>query len=214
MVDDDARDERLAAWLEPEPLDDVTRRRLVSTAMRRSRDSHALRWIASAAAIVVVLVGVLALVTAQGGKDEHEASAPARTPASVSDNSLPSAQGGVSAVPGAAAPESSSTLAAGAVDLGDFGDLDRAANLARLRSALDESGTDFANSEAKGTSAAAAGALAALPCRNRLPAGTILAVATGMLDGRRAVVVIINQGDGTRAIDAVLTDPCEVRPLS
>jgi hypothetical protein len=214
MVDDDARDERLVAWLEPEPLDDVTRRRLVSTAMRRSRDSHALRWIATAAAIVVVLVGVLALVTAQGGKDEHQASAPVRTPASVSDNSRASSQGGASPVSGAAAPESSSAFAAGAVDLGDFGDLDRAANLARLRRAFEESGSNFANSDAKGTNSATAAESAALPCRDRLPAGTILAVATGMLDGRRAVVVVIDQGDGTRAIDAVLTDPCEVRPLS
>jgi hypothetical protein len=214
MVDDDARDERVAAWLEPEPLDEVTRRRLVSTAMHRSRESHALRWIATAAAIVVVLVGVLALVTAQGGKDEHEASAPVRTPASVDDDLRASGQAGTSAVSGAAAPESSSTVAAGAVDLGDFGDLDRAANLARLRRALDENGSAFANSGAKGTSSDAAGAVAALPCRDRLPAGTILAVATGMLDGRRAVVAIIDQGDGSRAIDAVLTDPCEVRPLS
>ena len=62
----EARDERLAAWLEPEPLDEVTRRRLVSTAMRETRPSHAFRWIATAAAIVVVLAGGLALVTAGG----------------------------------------------------------------------------------------------------------------------------------------------------
>src|SRR5438552_2849615 len=56
MTDDDARDERLGSWLEVEPLDEVTRRRLVSSALDATpepatgdqhdgRSWHALRWI-------------------------------------------------------------------------------------------------------------------------------------------------------------------------
>jgi len=33
---DDQRDERIATWLEPEPLDELTRRRLVAGAMQAS----------------------------------------------------------------------------------------------------------------------------------------------------------------------------------
>ena len=35
---DDQRDERIATWLEPEPLDELTRRRLVTSAMQASAD--------------------------------------------------------------------------------------------------------------------------------------------------------------------------------
>ena len=34
---DDQLDERIAEWLEPEPLDELTRRRLVATAMQTTR---------------------------------------------------------------------------------------------------------------------------------------------------------------------------------
>ena len=127
MVDDDARDERLAAWLESEPLDDVTRRRLVSTAMRETRSSRAVRWIATAAAIVVVLVGGLALLTAQGGNDEREAATPALTPANDR------ATAGTTTPPFAdtAAPEAAGSAAVAPVDVGGFGDLDRARSLIR-----------------------------------------------------------------------------------
>jgi hypothetical protein len=57
-------------------------------------------------------------------------------------------------------------------------------------------------------------ALGALPCRGDLPAGTVTALATGTLDGRRAVVVLTTRPDGSRSIDAVLASPCTVRPLS
>ena len=74
---DDQRDERIATWLEPEPLDELTRRRLVTSAMQASagraepllRRQRAWRWIATAALIVVVLVAALALFTAQSGNE-------------------------------------------------------------------------------------------------------------------------------------------------
>ena len=180
----------------------------------RSTTSRAVRWIATAAAIVVVLVGGLALLTAQGGNDEREAATPALTPANDR------ATAGTTTPPFAdtAAPEAAGSAAVAPVDVGGFGDLDRAANLARLRTALEGSGSAFASGKAASQStsggAAALAALAALPCRDRLPPGTALAIGTGTLNGRAVVVVLTDPGDGTRSIDAVLADPCEVRPLS
>jgi hypothetical protein len=217
MVDPDARDERLAAWLEPEPLDDVTRRRLVSTAMQETKPSNAGRWIATAAAIVVLLVGGLALLTAQGGHDEHQAATPAVTPSNdrAAAGATPSSAAD-SAVPEASGNSSGRAAAAPApTDVGNFGDLDRAANLAHLRSALEGNGSAFASGKAaSGSDTGALTALAALPCRDRLPRGTVLAVGAGTLGGRAAVVVLTDLGGGTRSIDAVLADPCAIRPLS
>lgn len=206
MVDDDARDERLAAWLEPEPLDDVTRRRLVSTAMRQSRDSRSARWIATAAAIVVVLVVGLALITARGGGDEHEAATPVRTPAAAADSAAPKA------------------LAVGP-EVGDFGDLDRPANLTRLRNALateasSSSSESSESSESSGSSAAAPPAAAAGAAADRLSClydvpdgGTVVASGTGTVDARRATVFLTRLPAGSRSYDVLLEDPCEQRHL-
>ena len=213
MADDDARDERLAQWLEPEPLDEITRRRLVSTAMRESggardsRDSRAVRWIASAAAIVVVLVVGLALITAQGGSDDHDAATPVRTPAS-SETGVNAPSGGAAA--DSLSPQAQSRADLTPVDVGDFGDLDRTANRDRLQAALEGDLTAFAAGKAATENLAD---LDALPCRDQLPAGTVVAIGTGTLDGRAAVVVRTELGDGTRAIDVVLTGPCQVRPF-
>jgi hypothetical protein len=214
MADDDARDERLGAWLEVEPLDEVTRRRLVSTALAStstsstavasSRPSHAARWIAVAASIVVVLVAAVALLTAPGGNDEQQASTPARTP------ELEQKSTGAAA-PQAAAPISGYTAS---VDVGDFGDLDVPANLARLRTALEAATATSGSATTPSSSADRFAPLDAFPCRDQLPSGTTTASATGTLDGRRAVVVLTTLPDGNRSIDAVLASPCEVRPLS
>jgi hypothetical protein len=208
---DDPRDERLGAWLEVPPLDDVTRRRLVSTAADASdpgerTPSRAARWIAAAAAIVVVLVLGLALLTAPGGHDEQRASTPAGTPESE-------ARSGVAVAPGAGAADSApaGTPAAAPVEVGDFGDLSVADNLARLRIALQSGSAPL--SSASGT-ARATSELDASPCRGQLPNGTVTALATGTLDGRRALVVLTVRADGSSSIDALLGAPCEVRPLS
>ena len=218
MADDDARDERLGAWLEVEPLDEITRRRLVSTALAStstastgvasSRPYYAARWIAVAASIVVVLVAAVALLTAPGGNDEQRASTPVRSPAAEPKSAGAAAD---SAAPQAAAPASGATAS---VDVGDFGDLDVPANLGLLRTALEAA---TVTSGATTTPSGAAGRYApldALPCRDQLPSGTVTASATGTLDGRRAVVVLTTLPDGNRSIDAVLASPCEVRPLS
>jgi hypothetical protein len=209
---DDERDERIAGWLQPEPLDEVTRRRLVAGAMRasepgpatRASSSHAWRWIAAAAAIVVVLVAGLALLTAPGGNDE---TAFKGVGSSVQGKEAPTER---------ASPDTASTPP---VDVGDFGDLSQVANLRRLRAALENRAAAQAPAAAAGEAfdsgaTSSATTLSALPCRDGLPAGTISAVASGTLEGRTAVVVLTDLGDGERSIDAVLRDPCEVRPLS
>ena len=205
MPDDDARDERIGAWLEVEPLDEVTRRRLVSTALASTgtperRPSYTARWIAVAASIVVVLVAAVALLTAPGGHDEQQASTPVGTPERE--------QKSAGAAADSAAPQAATVAP---VELGDFGDLDVAANLDRLRAALEAGGS---NAGAPSAADSAGRALDDLPCRDDLPAGAVTASATGTLDGRRAVVVLTTRSDGTRSIDAVLAEPCEVRPLS
>jgi hypothetical protein len=209
---DDQRDERIATWLEPEPLDELTRRRLVTSAMQASADApspaasqRAWRWIATAALIVVVLVAALALFTAQSGNE-----------AQLSDAGKALGQSRDRIQP--ASPSIAATRPP--VDVGDFGDLDTPTNLRRLRTALEHARSAAVAPSNGGDADPDAGAettanqLSTLACRDQLPAGTVTAVGSGTLDGRRALVVLTDEGDGARSIDAVLADPCEVRPLS
>ena len=154
--------------------------------------------------IVVVLVGALAVFTAQSGNEARLNDA-ARKPADS----------------GQTQQASPSIAATGSpVSVGDFGDLDTPANLRRLRTALEQQRSVLVAPANGGDADSAAGAetrsnqLSTLTCRDQLPAGTIIVVGSGTLDGRRAVVVLTDRGDGSRSIDAVLTEPCEVRPLS
>jgi hypothetical protein len=208
MADDDRADDfdgRRASRLEVEPLDDVTRRRLVATALRASearpsRPSRAWRWLA-AAAVVLVVAGVgFAVLRSGSGSDDQTAS---RSEA-------------VSLAPEATAA---------ARQVGDYGDLDDAANLAALRAALDDesAGASTAAPRAAGDSAQAAGASpAAGSTATTAPAslcglvdhgGTIVALGTGTIDGRRATVALVEGADGTRTFEAVLESPCEIRAL-
>jgi len=202
--DEDRRDERIAASLRVEPLDDVTRRRLVSRALDESRrPSHALRWIAVAAAIVVVLFGALALLTAPGGNDEQRASTPAR--------GQDRAEAANPALPAPSSPPFAAAAGAAPVDVGDLGDLSRPASLDRLRGAREGTSADAAGSASSSKSTASP---TAPPCRDQLPVGTVTAVGTGTLDGRTAIAVLTVLADGSQSVDAVFTDPCEVRHLS
>jgi hypothetical protein len=214
MPDDrpDERDPEVAARLAVEPLDEVTRRRLVTTALaaadnadahptRRTdtaatdgRRLHAWRWVAAAAAVVIVAVGGLAIVTAEGGHDEQQAATPVQTPERAAD---------------AAGSAGSAALASA----GDFGDLDVAANLAALRAALRASPTKTSTPEQSPSAAAEAAPASRAACAEGLPAGTVLAQGTGTLDGRATTVVLTRLADGSRSFDALLADPCEVRHL-
>jgi hypothetical protein len=197
---DDERNPEVAAWLDVEPLDDVTRRRLVSTALRETdappapgpdRSSRAWRRVAVAAAVVVVLVGGIALLVAQRGGDTT-------TTASRADRTTLSPK-----------------AAGGEVAVGDFGDLDDAANLERLRAALRAEPAPAAGAS---RSESTGSPLAAAPdqdqaCGGLLPDGTVTARATGTLDGRPATVLRVEGADGSGRLVALLADPCETRDL-
>jgi hypothetical protein len=88
-----------------------------------------------------------------------------------------------------------------AVDLGDFGNLNDPSAVARLRAA--------AASPPAGPGPQQRGGVEAIPAEQCDPtAGAVRAVATGTLDGRPVVVLVV--GD---RLTAVATGPCEVRPL-
>jgi hypothetical protein len=205
---DEPRDEQVAQWLAVAALDDVTRRRLVSNALRDAdtnaapapaRPSRAWRWVAAAAVLLVVLVGGLVVLTARGGDD---------TPVASREE--------IRVLP----PEATGSTR----DVGDFGDLDVPANLAALRAAL-------AQSESGSSAPQVAGDASSVPAGERewkiadgqgelrlcgltLPDGaTAVAQGTGTVDGRKATVVLVEAADGTRTVDAVLEAPCEVRHL-
>jgi hypothetical protein len=150
-------------------------------------------------------VAGLALLTAEGGHDEQ------RTALATQDQR---AEGG-------AAP---SALAA-VPTVGDYGDLDRAANVDALRRALTGAAGPSASSAAgpassreadRTSSTAAASPVAGCPSAlDALGAATVLAQGSGTLDGRPVVVVLSSRADGTRSIDAITGPPaCSVRHLA
>jgi hypothetical protein len=204
MADDD-RSPDVAAWLEVDPLDDVTRRRLVSTALRESeaaiapptaQPSRTWRWLAAAAVIVILLVGGLAILTSEGGNDTPTASRQDRATA--------------------LAPEEFGKSIAAAPDVGDFGDLDDAANLAALRTAIDHPSARQEAPQAvngAGSDTASAAPLPSVAGCIRSVTGTVVAHATGTIDGHPVTVLLVEADDGTRSIQALFQDSCTGRDL-
>ena len=184
---DDERDERLAGLLSVEPLDDVTRRRMVRTALDASRSRRHVWQAAAAAAAAVVVGGGAWLVATSGDSGSHR---------TVASPAVPST------VPGGLAPRAGAQVVPStAVDLGDFGNLNDPSAVARLRAA--------AASPPAGPSPGQRGGVQAIPAEQCDPTvGAVRAVATGTLDGRPVVVLVV--GD---RLTAVATGPCEVRPL-
>ncbi len=218
MADDDARDERLAGseperlrgLLDVEPLDELTRRRLVTTAVRASAPpSRSRRWVAAAAAVVVLVIGGGVALLVAGGDDTTTPTALNDLGKSATPNTTPP-----NATPGSPTAEAVTAP----VDAGDFGDLSDARNLARARASLGadsplRSTGQADNATAPSSGASATSGLAAFPCADELPEGTVVAAGTGRFGSRDAVVVAIDQPDGTQTVAAVVADPCEVRPL-
>ncbi len=135
--------------------------------------------------------------------------------AGSSDPAEPTAQANADASTGSEAADlQPKTTSAGPQGLGDVGNLEVASNLVRLRTSI----TGSAFEQAAGGSAASdpvslVGRLRALRCAAQLPDGTIVAIGTGRFGTREAIVVATMLADGTTSLDAVVTDPCEVRPL-
>jgi hypothetical protein len=231
MADDgDARDERLAGLLDVEPLDELTRRRLVSAAVRASAPPvHLSRRLVAAAAIagVAVAAGLGYLVSRDGDTTSPTASRDQSALTTPADSASESVEGASGATPPAAAASAPSSLtpksgqrtfdapARTPRDAGDFGDLRTAANLDRLRTAL--SGSETAATTAGATPSDRVTSLLAQlgerSCAGELPEGTVVAVGTGRFGTRDAIVVQTELPDGSRSIDVVVDHPCAVRPL-
>jgi hypothetical protein len=219
----DERDEHVAALLAVEPLDDVARRRLVSTALRSTGTARQARRLMAAAAVVVVLVAGAGVVIAVGGGGNSTSSTAARDKAA---RALP-------------ASGTENGVVAGSVrSVGDFGDLGSAANVERLRRAFDaveglsvtpavptgaasaagqapasRSGTEPANDAA--SSDALVNRFRALGCSlSALPPGTVVALASGTLDRHPVIVVDLESAGGAHSFHAIETDTCKVHRLS
>jgi hypothetical protein len=200
MTDDhspDERDEQLAARLEVPPLDDVTRRRLVTRALddagsRPAARPRLRRLLVPAAALVVLVLaaaGVLALVNRDGG--DTTTSARPTAPDAVSPGGGEPAPGG----------SSSAESAAGVRDLGELGDVSDPGDLRRgVRDQLDE-----APPRARATAPACLDvAVTGTPAPN--------AFGTGTYRGR-PVLVLILPASGDRST-AVLLDTGSCRAVT
>jgi len=226
-MSDDARDERLGHMLEVEPLDDLSRRRLVRTAMEASEPAatraRAWRLVAAASLVAIVVAGGVAYLATRDTSTTQ--------PTALTDRNATGEGGTASGTPSAAAAPSGASDAQGleqhaiesapsVTDLGDFGDLRTDAELNRLRTAASaRAATGAVNPQSKttaDTSARAASLLSevrARPCAGDLPEGIVVAVGRARFGSRDAIVVRTMQPDGSMSLDAVVADPCEVRPL-
>jgi hypothetical protein len=226
--DDDRRDDALASHLEVDPLDDLTRRRLVSRAMAASategattpangRDRSTLtRLVAAAAVFLVLAVGMVALLTTNdGGNDvtvaDRKADQAARaTPqagsGSASDQDTSAAAEVAPSADATTAADASgdSGTAALATNLGDVGDLSTSAARRRLLDTIDAWLPQVPIGRVAGLGVDAC-RLAEVP--------RFIGSGSGTVDGRDAFVVVNERADGSNRVRLVISDPCEVRQL-
>jgi len=183
----DARDDELAPLLEVPPLDDETRRRLLSRAVDEVRAPAPRRrsrvLVPVAAALVALLllgVGLFALL-GRGG-DSAERAGPAGTPNAASPR------------PGSAPSDASSSAeaAAGTHDLGDLGDVSSPDDLRRaVRAQLD--------------APAPSARTVSPPCLAGAAAGDPRPQAYGTGTSRGLpVLVLVFRGDGDRPTEVLL----------
>ena len=205
----DARDPQIAEWLAVEPLDEVTRARLVRDALAdagtgdparpdRGGTGRRARWAVAAsvaAALLVVLAIGLALLVPRG-RDTTPTAADA--PAQESDGR---ARGpaedttGLAAPDTAPSPDGAATLALPSI--GDLGDVSTAVLLERAVQPrlLTPSGAAI---PLTGCAVSAARAL-----------GTPIGTGTGTIDGEPAVVIVVDQPTGATAVLAVPGPSCD-----
>lgn len=218
---DPDRDPRVAGWLAVEPLDDVTRTRLVGTALAgaaaassadtadartaagdpavtpigpRRRSPYAT--LVSVAAAVLVALVVVGAVLLPGDGDDSTRTAKGTPP--TASASAASGQAGDSA----RAPQDSALAEADAVplalpSLGDLGDVSTEARLARAARVAFAAGPNASTTPVIGCAVTEAGAL-----------GTPAAAGTGTIDGRPAVIVVVAGGSGANAAVAVRVPSC------
>jgi len=187
----DRRDERITALLAVEPLDDVTRRRLVRGALeaqpKRPRVAAAMS-IAAAIAIGAVIGAVLVHRNAP----TTQTAAPASSSPAINGAKNAAPSDAVAAQPQAGFADSATPV----TPLGDLGDVSTAKG---LRSALDAA-FDRAGGPQEG-------AAAAYPCASIQPRSVglvaISAVGTGTRDGNAVTVFVGTAPDG-RTLAVVL----------
>jgi hypothetical protein len=196
----------MAGWLAVEPLDEVTRARLVRNAVAGSEDAIAGdataatgprrtgRLLAVAAAVVVVLaVGIAVLVPRAEEPTPTAADAPAAKvapeagQAPASDSSGAAARSEVAPVP--------------LSPLGDLGDVSTAARLQAQVGARRDPRFAGPTLVPPGCAFAAARSL-----------GTPRAAGTGSVDGKPATVILVERPDGREAAVAIVDGSCAVGP--
>jgi hypothetical protein len=190
----DGRDLRVAAWLAVDPLDEVTRGRLVRAALDATESASAptrpARRLAAAVAVaaallVILLVGLAVLVPRTEDTRPTALDAPAGKRAA-----------GVDAAPESAGASVPAVLVLPSIgDLGDVSTPDRLARAARPRLPPTIDSTSVTVS---GCAVAAGRAF-----------GTPTAAGTARIDGRRAVVIVTEQPAGTTAAVAVEGRTCD-----
>jgi hypothetical protein len=184
----DRRDERVSSLLEVPPLDDVTRRRLVTRALSDAgfrRDSGRRVLVPAVAALVVlVLVGVSVLVLLTRGDGEGGTAARPKAPAPDAQPRRPEA-GAAEAPP------------AGIPDLGELGDL---SDPAELRPRVDAA-------RRNPTSAARETAPA---CLDRAVGGSPPpeAFGTGTHNGRAVLVLVLPAGNEADSVVLLDQETC------
>ena len=225
----DARDPRTAARLAVEPLDEVTRARLVRSALAaadvpneagagdpdRSDESdgtagsqpnrsprRTARFLAVAAALAVVLVIGLAVLVPRSSHDTTPTAADA-----------PAAKAAPEVTPGAAQSPSSdssgtSPAARPLTALGPLGDLGDVSTPARLRAAVSAA---LATPVPGPTVPPGTRLLCALAAA--IGDGTPAYVATGSVAGAPATVIVLDRPDGGRNAVAVVDRTCEAGPV-
>ncbi len=223
---DDGRDPRIAALLQVGPLDEVTRARLVRTALAgadfeepvpgtqpapESTPEHTpgrrpiVAILSAAAALIVVLVvGLAALVPWESDDPRPTALDVPSDSAKRTAPLVPAAGGSVDVQEGSVPFESTASGARISVpdsltlpSLGDLGDVSNGTRLTRAVSTRLARPDDSTTVTIEGCVTSVARAL-----------GTPVAVGTGTIDGRRAVVVVAEQPDGTTAAVAVRSRSC------
>ena len=223
MADDDARDERLGRLLEVEPLDELARRRLVSTAMRASARRKTgspcsrSRFAAAASVVVIVVAGGIGYLALRGNDSTAPSASSQRPKASAADDRLRDRRrrGDV----GSAAGQRGRLRAASAA-------VPRATSATSAISTSPRTSTGLRDSTQRVLRHPPGSGSARRPQRVTRHAvartGLCERAARGHRSSRSAPGTSApatrswcetTLADGTTSLDAVVTHPCEVRPL-
>ena len=218
-MNEDARDERIAEALAVPPLDDLTRRRLVRTALdavpAESAESDEAQppaerrsWLPLVAAAVVMLLVIVGVVALRGGGTDSTDTAARKNGASAT-SSGDAPVGSADAGAPAARPEASSG-AVSAADLGDLGDL--SSSVARRRARTEIAGSPTGYAAGVDNVQELLGEVAAAPCAGTLRRAQIVGVGSATVDAHPAVVVVTSSG-ATSTPHLLVLRPCSLHPL-